>query len=98
MSDKVVQLRNKIEAMNKHQQIEILKIFSNAKPSVTLNENNNGTFVNLTSLPPHIISKIETYVQYIEEQRTHLMIAEREMERLDNTYFKCNKETENTKI
>ena len=91
-------LKDKIEAMGKNQQVEVLRILSSAVPPVTLNENNNGTFVNLTALSDTELDKLRSYVKYVEEQQEHLRVAEREMERLGNTYFKGNKETENTKI
>jgi hypothetical protein len=84
--------------MNHHQQIEVLRILSSANPRPAMNENNNGTFINLTSLSSTLLSCLCSYVRYVDEQRDHLLITEKEMERLDNTYFKCNKETENTKI
>lgn len=98
MSQDAVALKDKIEAMGKNQQVEVLRILSTAVPPVTLNENNNGTFVNLTALSETDLDKLRSYVKYVEEQQEHLRVAEREMERLGNTYFKGNKETENTKI
>ena len=93
-----VTLKDKIEAMGKNQPVEVLRILSAAAPPVILNENNNGTFVNLTALPEGEINKLRSYVKYVEEQQEHLRVAEKEMERLGNTYFKGNKDTENTKI
>jgi len=98
MSHDAVTLKDKIEAMGRNQQVEVLRILSTATPPVTLNENNNGTFVNLTALPETEMAKLRSYVKYVEEQQEHLRVAEKEMERLGNTYFKGNKETENTKI
>ena len=98
MAQDAVVLKDKIEAMGKNQQVEVLRILSAAAPPVILNENNNGTFVNLTALPDEEMNKIRSYVKYVEEQQEHLRVAEKEMERLGKTYFKGNKETENTKI
>ena len=98
MSQDAAILKDKIEAMGKNQQVEVLRILSDAVPPVTLNENNNGTFVNLTAISETELDKLRSYVKYVEEQQEHLRVAEREMERLGNTYFKGNKETENTKI
>ena len=98
MGDSAAVLKDKIEAMNRNQQVEVLRLLSGTSPAIALNENNNGTCVNLTSLPPTMIARLRSYVRYVEEQQDHLRIAEREMERLDNTYFKGNKDTENTKI
>lgn len=98
MTQDVAMLKDKIEAMGKNQQVEVLRILSNANPPISLNENNNGTFINLTALTETELDKLRSYVNYVEEQHKHLCVAEKEMERLGNTYFKGNKETENTKI
>lgn len=97
MTDSPTDLRDKIEAMNVNQQVEVLRILTSVEPPIALNENNNGTFVNLTSLPPVVIEKLRTYVTYVDEQQTHLSIAEKEMERLGNTYFNSNKECDEVK-
>ena len=93
----IVTLKDKIESMNRGQQIEVLRIL-NTNPQIYINENSNGTFVNLTSLPETLIYSLRKYVTYVEEQQNHLEIAEKEMSRLNKTYFKGNKEIENTKI
>tara|TARA_Y100000996_G_C22526591_1_gene644669 strand:+ start:680 stop:973 length:294 start_codon:yes stop_codon:yes gene_type:complete len=94
---KLTILKDKIEAMNKLQQIEILRILSKHSPPF-LNENNNGTFVNLTSLPDNLIIAIEKYVAYVQEQQSYLQETEKERLRLDKTYFKGNKEVRNIKL
>ena len=47
-------------------QIQILKIINSN--NVLCSENKNGTFVNLTSMNEIAISKIESYLKYVEEQ------------------------------
>jgi len=39
-----------------------------------------------------VIEKLRAYATYVDEQQTHLSIAEKEMERLGNTYFNGNKD------
>ena len=90
-------LKDRIEAMNKLQQIEVLRIL-NKYSTPFLNENNNGTFVNLTSLPENLIVAIEKYVLYVQEQQNYLQETEKERLRLDKTYFKGNKEVGNIKL
>jgi hypothetical protein len=92
MTDTHAELRDKIEAMSPNQQVEVLRILSAVSPPIPLNENSNGTFVNLTSLGPSVIEKLRAYATYVDEQQTHLSIAEKEMERLGNTYFNGNKD------
>ena len=96
MGDAHAELRDKIEAMSPNQQVEVLRILSEVTPSIPLNENSNGTFVNLTALDSPVLAKLRAYATYVDEQQTHLSIAEKEMERLGNTYFNGNKECNDT--
>lgn len=91
------ELRDKIEAMSKTQQLEVLRILTH-NSNVNINENNNGTFINLTELNEDIINSLRKYVIYVEEQQKHLLKAENEKSRLQSEYFKDNKETVNIKI
>ena len=92
-------LKEKIESMPKHQQIEVLRILKK-QSKVCLNENNNGTFVNLTELEDSILEELDKYVNYIDEQQKHLSLIENEKDRLQNVFFKQDKdkERENVKI
>jgi len=92
-------LKEKVETMAKHQQIEVLRILQNQN-KVCLNENNNGTFINLTELDEEILVELDKYVNYIDEQQTHLSLIENEKDRLQNVFFKQDKdkERENIKI
>jgi hypothetical protein len=53
-------LKEKIEGLNKFHQIEILKLLKSDE-SCTLNENNNGIFVNLTMLSDGLLFELEKY-------------------------------------
>ena len=84
--------------MTKSQQIDILRLLS-SYDNVKLNENNNGTFVNLTELDKEIIDKLEEYVKYVDAQTIILEKTELEKSRLENIYFKDNnKEKDNKDI
>ena len=63
-------MKIKIENLNKTRQIEILKIFK--KNNISLSENNNGTFVNLTYLTDVCLNEINTYLSYINDQEETL--------------------------
>ena len=67
----LIQIKNEIEECSKIHQIEILRILSHDN-SITLNENNNGIFVNLTDVSEDIIRKIKEYLQYVEKQKVGL--------------------------
>lgn len=73
-------LKEYIEQMPKYHQTEILRILSSN--TVYLNENNNGTFINLTKLDDKIIQLLDNYVKYVREQQTHISKIENEKDRL----------------
>lgn len=86
------ELKKQIETMSKHHQTEVLRILSKNQ-NVCLNENNNGTFVNLTEQSEDVINKLIEYTKYVAEQQTRLMDIEEEKDRLENTFFKDNKDS-----
>jgi hypothetical protein len=79
-------LKERIERMEKYHQIEILRILSNFT-EVKTNENNNGTFVNLTELSAEIIKDLERYADYVDEQQKLLKKVEKEKEVIEQTFF-----------
>jgi len=83
-------LKESIENMSKFHQIEILRILS--KKNVHLNENSNGTFVNLTEQPDDLINEIKQYVKYVNEQQSNLSVVENEKYRLEQIFSKDNKD------
>ena len=88
-------LKERIEKLNKFHQIEILKILQ-ADDKCTINENNNGIFINLTSLQDKVIFELEKYLEYVEKQEIQLGEIEKQKNKLTNTFFKDNKD--NTSI
>ncbi len=72
--------------MEKYHQIEILRILRRF-PEVKTNENNNGTFVNLTEISEEIIKELEKYSVYVDEQQKLLKKVEKEKEQLEQTFF-----------
>ena len=79
-------LKDRIEHMEKYHQIEILRILSKF-PEVKTNENNNGTFVNLTGLSDEIIKELEKYTDYVDEQQKLLKKVETEKEQIEQAFF-----------
>ena len=79
-------LRNTIEDLPRYHQIEILTILKQYS-DICINENNNGTFVNLTQLDSEVIVNLEKYISYVNEQKTHLDIIEKEKARIEKVYF-----------
>lgn len=95
----IIDIKERIELMNKHHQIEVLRILKQ-NSNVVLNENNNGVFVNLTDLDSNVIKKIEDYIRYVENQTNNINVIENKKEVIENTFFKCkgNKDNVNIKI
>jgi hypothetical protein len=90
-------LKERIEKMSKHHQIEVLRLLTNT-PGVCTNENNNGTFINLTGQSAEVIKSLESYSEYVDEQQCHLSNIEDEKNRIEETFFKDNKDTDNIKL
>jgi hypothetical protein len=82
----VTSLKESIEKMTKNHQIEILRILKNS-PSIKLNENKSGVFVNLSFLPTDVIKDISKYVSYIREQEYTLETVESQKNTFKNEFF-----------
>jgi hypothetical protein len=80
------QLKDRIEALNQHHQIQILKIMTQCK--VDLTENKNGSFVNLTNIDEGVVSKLAEYLRYVDEQETQLKEVENQKTELTKQFFK----------
>ena len=85
-TEKLKNLKLLIEKMSSQQQIEILKIL-HGKEDVTLNENKSGIYVNLSFLPSSIISQMEEYVTYVQDQEKALNLMENRKENVKQEYF-----------
>jgi len=80
------QIKDRVEALNQHHQIQILKIIT--QHNVDLTENKNGSFVNLTNVDDAVISKITDYLSYVDEQETQLKEIENQKTELTKQFFK----------
>ena len=79
-------VKERIENMTKHHQIEVLRIL-NKEESVNKNENNNGTFINLTEQTDTIIKLLEEYADYVDEQQKQFNKIEEDKEQLRKGFF-----------
>jgi hypothetical protein len=79
-------LKDRIEQMDKYHQIEILRIL-NGFSTVKTNENKNGTFINLTELSFDVLTALEKYADYVDEQQTQLKKIETEKNKLEQNFF-----------
>lgn len=78
-------LKTQIESMDKHHQIEILKILS--KNMCKLNENKSGVYVNMTFLEENILQEMEEYIKYMKEQEENLITTEYQKKEFMDSYF-----------
>ena len=90
-------LKERIANMSTHHQSEGLRLLTNT-PGVGTTEHNNGTFINLTGQSTEVIKALETYSEYVDEQQCHLSNIEDEKNRIEETFFKDNKDTDNIKL
>jgi hypothetical protein len=82
------ELKEDIESLSKHHQVEVLRILNSGGNKELLNENQNGTFVNMTSLPEITIQALRDFCSYVKEQQQTLQSIEEERTRLEERYFK----------
>ena len=80
------QLKDRIEALNQHHQIQVLKIVT--QNNVAYTENKNGSFVNLTNIDEAVVSKLTDYLNYVDEQESQLTEVENQKNELTKQFFK----------
>jgi len=78
-------MRKKIEAFDKIQQLEILKIF--IKHNININENKSGIFINLSTMKTEVIDDIKQYLEHINIQENTLLTRESKQEEYSKQYF-----------
>ena len=84
-------LKESIETMSVHHQIEVLRIL-HSRPNAPLNENQNGTFVNLSCLTESDIHALEEYAEYVRDQQETLATIEAKKQSIQKKYFNDNKD------
>jgi hypothetical protein len=84
---KLESMKHYVEGMNKNHHIEILKILQ-TDPSIKLNENKSGIYINLSCLNPAIFTQIEEYLNYIRDQEQSLSSLETQKRDYINTFFR----------
>ncbi len=84
--DELNYIKQKIEVMDKKDQINILKLFKESS-SVILNENQNGTFINITELDKKIKTELKKYINYVDVQKNILEKDEVKKTELEEAFF-----------
>lgn len=79
-------IKSAIEKMNKFHQVAVLRILRE-NDSVTLNENKNGVFVNLTELSGDKVAELEEYVKYVAMQEDQLSELEDKKEQFMSDFY-----------
>jgi len=80
------QIKSYAEKLSAKEHIEILKILKK-NPSVKLNENKNGVFINLSFLPESSLNDIVEYIKYVKDQENALQSMELQKAEFKNTFF-----------
>ena len=96
--DELTKIKSAVEKMNKFHQVSILKLLTSRK-ELTINENNNGVFINLSDLDDEALKKLYNYIHYVNEQESDLSYHEQEKEKYKSVYFDNTSEvTSNKKV
>ena len=83
--EKLQNIKDTIEKMNKLQQIEVLKLLLEA--DIETSENGNGTFVNLSELSEDIITKLLDYIHFINKQNKLIDDLETKKQNIQDIFF-----------
>lgn len=89
-------LKSSIENMNKHHQIEILRILS--KHLCKLNENKSGVFVNLSYIDEPVIEELNKYISYTKDQEDNLITTEYQKNEFKNVLIDNKEDKDNVPI
>ena len=81
-----------IERMNKFHQIEVLRMLHQDK-SITLNENKNGVFINLSEVTEAKIRELDAYIRYVSVQETQLNQVETIKEEFKSAFYGLGPDT-----
>jgi hypothetical protein len=79
-------MKNSIERMTKNNQIEVLRILKSHK-SAKLNENKSGVLVNISFLSKEILTELNNYVKYVNDQESVINKIETQKMEFKNTFF-----------
>jgi hypothetical protein len=80
-------MKESIENMPKHYQIEIGKILI-GQHHITHNENQNGIFINLSNISYEITEQLQKYIDYVNLQESQINQTEQQKDELKDLFFK----------
>jgi len=91
MTQRLITLKKKLEAMSICHQVEVLRIL-NDNTNLMISENKNGSFINLTEVSDIDLAKLDKYISYVNTQQEQLNTIESEKHRLEDIYFNSIKD------
>jgi hypothetical protein len=94
--DRLEIIKEKIEAMTKFHQLEILKILS--KKLCKLNENKSGVYVNLSFLPDDLLEELTKYIEYVDEQTETFATVEYQKNEFKSSFFLEKEDKDNVTL
>lgn len=65
-----------VENMSKKEHIEILRIVKEYQPDISISENSNGCFINMSSIDNYVVDKIHHYIRYCQKKEEELKVQE----------------------
>jgi len=80
------EIKERLESLTKHHQIEALRMLSKIH-TITMNENNNGVFINLTEQDDNVMKQLEEFLNYVDIQQKHLHNIEDQQEQIEQEFF-----------
>lgn len=70
--DKLKNLCESIEKMGHPEHIEILKIIKGSPSNINITENNNGCFINMSTMDDETVNNIEKYIDFFKQKEKEL--------------------------
>ena len=83
--DFLINLKKNIENLHVNEQIEILDMM--IKEKINISENNNGSFINISSIDDRFLFKLYNFVEVKIKQTQLFNSVEDEKERIKNQYM-----------
>jgi hypothetical protein len=74
-----------VEKLSKKDHIEILRIIKTHQPELSISENSNGCFINMSSIDKPVVIKIERYIEYCKKKEDELNSQEDKKMSIMNT-------------
>ena len=74
-----------VEKLSKKDHIEILRIIKIHQPELSISENSNGCFINMSSIDKQVVIKIERYIEYCKKKEDELNSQEDKKMSIMNT-------------